>query len=127
MKTKDMSVEESPLLIEYATLHGGRSKKAEAKHVQNNFEAVMVAHRVPPMPGAECTINQRVTMTDPYGNNKGKLPALQGMSGLQLPNGAPNGGARCAFPPQMLRVLVNRCEPPEIRCGVGTCSYGAPV
>lgn len=101
-------IEESPLLLVYNSRPGGRSKRGAALHATNHVEAVLVAHKVPSDKGT-CTINQRITMDDVFGNHKGPVQEFkQTMEDLSYPMGAPNGGPRCSLPARILQVLVSR-------------------
>ena len=103
----NLVVEDSPLVIHYDTSTGGRRGQHETKHLRNNLEAIMIAHRLPAKDGKPCTINEGVIPSDVWGTSRGQ-PSLQFMTDFNYPAGAPNGGPRVNFPARAIHLLVNR-------------------
>lgn len=109
VKDNSVTIEESPVVLQYNETAGGRPAWATATHIRNNLEMVLIAHKNR-SDGQECgVVHERVTMDDVSGAKLGRDDgAWQIMKDLTLPNGAPNGGVRCALPKQMVQFLVNR-------------------
>ena len=105
-----MVVEDGPLLLDYASVSGGRCDGAKAQHLCNQVEAVLIVHKASVAGESEsCTINEAVTPTNIFGQDTAdKGPALQLMSGFTYPPGAPNGGPKCVLPALVVQLLVNR-------------------
>lgn len=103
-----MHVDPSPLLLRYGAPPGGRRGTMAEDFHRNNIEQVLLAYKAP-QGASRLKINARVTTQHIYGKaGSDPVAAIQCMDDLTLPQGAPNGGAKVAFPPRALQYLVNR-------------------
>lgn len=103
-----VTVEKSPLALCYTSVAGGQVRKDTELHLRNQMELVLIAHKMP-SDGKAFACNRRVIPDDLFGLSRGPFPmAKQIMHMKTLPNGAPNGGPRCTFPPSALTFLIAR-------------------
>lgn len=104
-KLDKVVVEEAPFIVTYDTVAGGTVRKERENHLRNHTEAVLLMHKR----NQSFTCNNRVVPGDIHGVAKGPLPKAKQVMTLQsLPNGAPDGGPRVVFPPQVCGFLIGR-------------------
>jgi hypothetical protein len=66
---------------------------------------VLIVHKAQ----KDFTCNDRIVPEDIHGVRKGAVPKAKQMMNLKsLPNGAPDGGPRVVFPPQLCALLIGR-------------------
>ncbi|CAM9355346.1 unnamed protein product [Pylaiella littoralis] len=110
-------MEDNPILLSYDSVAGGTVKKDREHHMRDQSEAVLLMHKA----SKSFTCNVRVVPSDIHGLANGPTPkAKQTLFVKTLPNGAPDGGPRVAFPPQMCAFLIGRFTMPgEHAVGIG--------